>query len=40
MEPIQAVEVGEVRFDETVDVVVAGLGVAGTSAVVAAAGRS
>ncbi len=36
MELIQALEVGEVRFDETVDVIVAGLGVAGTSAVVAA----
>jgi 3-oxo-5alpha-steroid 4-dehydrogenase len=32
MEPISALEVNEVRFDETVDVVVVGLGVAGTSA--------
>jgi 3-oxo-5alpha-steroid 4-dehydrogenase len=36
MEPISAREVNEVRFDETVDVVVVGLGAAGTSAVVAA----
>ncbi len=36
MEPIPAHEVSEVRFDETVDVVVVGLGVAGTSSVVAA----
>jgi 3-oxo-5alpha-steroid 4-dehydrogenase len=36
MEQITAVEVNDVRFDETVDVVVVGLGVAGTSAVVAA----
>jgi len=36
MEPIPALEVSEVRFDETVDVVVVGLGVAGASAVVAA----
>ena len=36
MEPIPALEVNEVRFDETVDVVVVGLGVAGASAVVAA----
>ncbi len=36
MEPIPAVEVKDVRFDETVDVVVVGLGVAGTCAVVAA----
>src|SRR5580698_8084399 len=36
MEPIPARHAGEVRFDETVDVVVVGLGVAGTSAAVAA----
>lgn len=36
MEPIPAHEVSEVRFDETVDVVVVGLGVAGASAVMAA----
>ena len=36
MESIPARQAGEVRFDETVDVVVVGLGVAGTSAVVAA----
>jgi len=36
MEPIPALEVSEVRFDETVDVVVVGLGVSGASAVVAA----
>jgi 3-oxo-5alpha-steroid 4-dehydrogenase len=36
MESIPALEVGEVRFDETVDVVVVGLGVAGSSAVVSA----
>ncbi len=36
MEPIPALEVNEVRFDETVDVAVVGLGVAGASAVVAA----
>ena len=36
MDSIPAREVSEVRFDETVDVVVVGLGVAGTSAVVAA----
>jgi len=36
MEPIPALEANEVRFDETVDVVVIGLGVAGSSAVVAA----
>ena len=36
MEPIPALEVNEVRFDETADVVVVGLGAAGTSAVVAA----
>ncbi len=36
MEPIPALEAGEVRFDETVDVLVVGLGVAGASAVVAA----
>src|ERR1700722_14512088 len=36
MEPIPALEVNEVRFDETVDVVVVGLGAAGTSATVAA----
>ncbi len=36
MEPIPALEVSEVRFDETVDVAVVGLGVAGASAVVAA----
>ena len=36
MEPIPALEVNEVRFDDTVDVAVVGLGVAGSSAVVAA----
>jgi 3-oxo-5alpha-steroid 4-dehydrogenase len=36
MEPIPAREVSEVRFDETVDVVVVGLGVAGACAAVAA----
>ncbi|MFZ0248582.1 MAG: FAD-dependent oxidoreductase [Acidimicrobiales bacterium] len=36
MEPIPAQQVTDVRFDETVDVVVVGLGVAGSSAVVAA----
>jgi 3-oxo-5alpha-steroid 4-dehydrogenase len=36
MESIPALEVSEVRFDETVDVVVAGLGAAGASAVVGA----
>src|SRR5580704_5320206 len=36
MEPIPAREVKDVRFDETVDVVVVGLGVAGSSAVVSA----
>ena len=36
MELIPAQEVGDVRFDETVDVVVVGLGAAGTSAVVGA----
>ena len=36
MDSIPAHEVSEIRFDETVDVVVVGLGVAGTSAVVAA----
>jgi 3-oxo-5alpha-steroid 4-dehydrogenase len=36
MESIPAQNVSEVRFDETVDVVVVGLGVAGSSAVVAA----
>jgi 3-oxo-5alpha-steroid 4-dehydrogenase len=36
MEPISALEVDEVRFDETVDVVVVGLGAAGASATVAA----
>src|ERR1700733_11827631 len=36
MEQIPARAVGEVRFDETVDVVVAGVGVAGAAAVVAA----
>ena len=36
MESIPAREVKDVRFDETVDVVVVGLGVAGSSAVVAA----
>jgi 3-oxo-5alpha-steroid 4-dehydrogenase len=36
MESIPARQASEVRFDETVDVVVVGLGVAGTSAVVAA----
>ena len=36
MEPIPARDASEVRFDETVDVVVVGLGVAGASAVVAA----
>ena len=30
MEPIPALEVNEVRFDETVDVVVVGLGAAGS----------
>ncbi len=36
MEPIPALEVGQVRLDETVDVLVVGLGIAGASAVVAA----
>jgi 3-oxo-5alpha-steroid 4-dehydrogenase len=36
METIPALEASDVRFDETVDVVVVGLGVAGSSAVVAA----
>jgi 3-oxo-5alpha-steroid 4-dehydrogenase len=36
MEPIPALDVNEVRFDETVDVVVVGLGVAGASAVLGA----
>jgi 3-oxo-5alpha-steroid 4-dehydrogenase len=36
MEPIPAREVSEVRFDETVDVIVVGLGAAGASAVVGA----
>jgi 3-oxo-5alpha-steroid 4-dehydrogenase len=36
MDSIPAHEVNDIRFDETVDVVVAGLGVAGSSAVVAA----
>ena len=36
MEPIPALDVSEVRFDETVDVVVVGLGAAGASAVVGA----
>ncbi len=36
MDSIPARQVSDVRFDETVDVVVAGLGVAGSSAVVAA----
>ncbi len=36
MEPIPALQANQVRFDETVDVVVVGLGIAGTSAVVAA----
>jgi 3-oxo-5alpha-steroid 4-dehydrogenase len=36
MEPIPAIDINTVRVDETVDVVVVGLGVAGTSAVVAA----
>ena len=36
MEPIPALDAVEVSFDDTVDVVVVGLGVAGTSAVVAA----
>ncbi len=36
MEQIQPLEVSEVRFDETVDVVVVGLGAAGASAVVSA----
>src|ERR1700691_6386002 len=36
MDSIPAHEVSEIRFDETVDVVVVGLGVAGSSAVVAA----
>jgi 3-oxo-5alpha-steroid 4-dehydrogenase len=36
MEPIAAQQASDVRFDETVDVVVVGLGVAGSSAAVAA----
>ena len=36
MEPIPARDVSDIRFDETVDVVVVGLGVAGASAVVGA----
>ena len=36
MEPIPALEVGEVRFEETVDVVVAGFGAAGACAALAA----
>jgi succinate dehydrogenase/fumarate reductase flavoprotein subunit len=36
MDPISAVEVGQVRFDEVVDVVVVGLGAAGAAATVAA----
>jgi len=36
MEPIPAADVSEVRFDETIDVAVVGLGVAGTSAVIGA----
>jgi 3-oxo-5alpha-steroid 4-dehydrogenase len=36
MEPIEALEVSEVRFDETVDVVVVGQGAAGAAAVIAA----
>ena len=36
MEPIPALETSEIRFDETVDVVVVGLGAAGASAVVGA----
>jgi 3-oxo-5alpha-steroid 4-dehydrogenase len=36
MEPISAQQASDVRFDETVDVVVVGLGVAGSSAAVAA----
>ncbi len=36
MEPIPALDVSEVRFDETIDVVVVGLGAAGASAVVGA----
>ena len=36
MDPVSAVEAGEVRFEQTVDVVVVGLGVAGASAAVAA----
>jgi 3-oxo-5alpha-steroid 4-dehydrogenase len=36
MDAIPAYEVSEIHFDETVDVVVVGLGVAGSSAVVAA----
>jgi 3-oxo-5alpha-steroid 4-dehydrogenase len=36
MDSIPALEVADVRFDETVDVVVVGLGVAGSSAVVSA----
>ena len=36
MEPIPAIDVSDVRFDETIDVVVVGLGVAGASAVVGA----
>jgi 3-oxo-5alpha-steroid 4-dehydrogenase len=36
MQPIPAIEVSEVRFDDTTDVVVVGLGAAGASAVVGA----
>ena len=36
MESIPAIDISEVRFDETIDVVVVGVGVAGASAVVAA----
>jgi 3-oxo-5alpha-steroid 4-dehydrogenase len=36
MEPIPACDVSEVRFDETIDVVVVGLGVAGASAAIGA----
>jgi len=36
MEPVPTIDIAEVRFDDTVDVVVVGQGVAGSSAVVAA----
>lgn len=36
MEPIPAFDMSEVRFDDTVDVVVVGLGAAGASAVIGA----